>query len=325
MVVERKQPEPTHLIASAIVPDLEDPYLTRVLESRRTDVPQAELETSGWSFENRRVARLRQKIRDAGMPLKEYCGSPLYGIKTGLNEAFVVDTPTYERLVAEDRRSKEVLKPFLEGKDLKPWRYDWRGLYLIYTHHGIDIDRYPAIKRHLATYRKRLEERATSDNHKWYELQQPQLAYSARFGEPKIFYPHFCVEPEFSFDPSGFYGNDKTYCIPKQGMYLLGLLNSETLWFMIRHMAASKRGGWSELRVQYMDTLPIIDSGRSDRAKIEALAESLSNNSAAQRLSLKSELNERVAVLYGLTADERELIRRREPQAVAAALIDGEE
>ncbi len=111
--------------------------------------------------------------------------------------------------------------------------------------------------------------------------------------------------PEFSFDPSGFYGNDKTYCIPNQGMYLLGLLNSDTLWFMIRHMAASKRGGWSELRVQYMDTLPIIDATHSDRVKIAELAESLSDDSCTERLSRKSELNERVAALYGLTDDER--------------------
>ena len=83
-----------------------------------------ELEAGGWYFEDQRITRLRDKIRDAGVPLKDYCGSPLYGIKTGLNEAFVVDTPTCERLIAEDRRSKEILKPFLEGKDLKPWRYE---------------------------------------------------------------------------------------------------------------------------------------------------------------------------------------------------------
>ena len=69
----------------------------------------------------------RDKIRSAGVLLKDYCGSPLRGVVSGLNEAFVIDSITCERLVAEDRKSQEILKPFLEGRDLKPWRYDWRG------------------------------------------------------------------------------------------------------------------------------------------------------------------------------------------------------
>jgi len=33
------------------------------------------------------------KIRERGVPLAEYAGvKPLYGIKTGLNEAFLIDT-----------------------------------------------------------------------------------------------------------------------------------------------------------------------------------------------------------------------------------------
>jgi hypothetical protein len=327
MVVERMPPEPTHLIASAVVPDLEDPYLTRVLQSRRIEVPQADLEISGWSFEDQSIARLRQKIREAGVPLKEYCGSPLRGIVSGLNEAFVIDTPTHERLVREDRRSKELLKPFLEGKDLKPWRYDWRGLYLIYARHGIDIDRYPAIKRHLATYRKRLEERATSDNHEWYELQQPQFAYNSQYSEPKIFYPHFSRFPKFSMDPKGFFGNDKTYCIPKADFYLLGLLNSDVLWFQIRNVCPAMRGGlWRyELRVQYVDTLIIAEPSKTQRDAIWAISEQLSSEQCSDRLGTEAELNERVAALYGLTDEERELIRRSEPQLIGAAHVDDEE
>ncbi len=323
MVVIRKPPSPEHQVISAAVPDLDDTNLGRVLQSRRIDVPQAELEVAGWYFEDQRIARLRDKIRDGGVPLKDYCGSPLYGIKTGLNEAFVIDSLMYERFVAEDPRSKEILKPFLEGKDLKPWRYEWRGLWLIYTHHGVEIDRYRAIKAYLSTFRRRLEERATSEHHAWYELQQPQLAYSTRFAEPKIFYPHFCVVPEFCFDPKGFFGNDKTYCIPGQDRFLLGLLNSTLLWFMLRHIAASKRGGWSELRVQYVETIPIVQATGQDRERIAALAEQLSSNSCPNRLGLEAELNDRVASLYGLTAEERKLLAKRGTAGRSAPL--GEE
>ena len=211
-------------MASALVSDLEDFDLNHILQSRQVKVPQAGLQKGGWYFEDKRLTRLRDKIHDAGIPLKDYCGSPLYGIKTGLNEAFVIDSLTCERLIAQDRRSKEILRPFLEGKDIQTWHYNWRGLWLIYAYHGIDIEQYPAVLAYLKTYRPALERRATIDSHKWYELQQPQMAYSERYTGVKIIYPHFSRWPKFCLDQKGFFSNDKTYCIPGEDFYLLAVL-----------------------------------------------------------------------------------------------------
>ena len=47
------------------------------------------------------------------MPLGEYVkGKIFYGIKTGLNEAFVIDEETRRRLIREDSKSAELIKPF---------------------------------------------------------------------------------------------------------------------------------------------------------------------------------------------------------------------
>ena len=54
-----------------------------------------------------------------------------YGIKTGLNEAFVIDGATKERLITEDPKSAEIIKPWLRGRDMKKWKAEWAGLYLI--------------------------------------------------------------------------------------------------------------------------------------------------------------------------------------------------
>jgi hypothetical protein len=255
---------------------------------------------------------LREKIRAAGVPLKQYCGSPLYGIKTGLNEAFVIDTPTCERLVVEDRRSKEILKPFLEGKDLKPWRYEWRGLYLIYTHHGIDIDRYPAIKRHLATYRRRLEERATSDSHQWYELQQPQLAYTPFMSKPKIMYPDITAEPRFVFDDTGFFFGNTTYFIPNADRYLQAILNSQVAWWYLRKSVRLMRGGYLRLFTQYVETIPVPHAGNAEKSALSSISGELSSNYASDRLQLEAELNTRIAALYGLDEDEMRVVGSRE-------------
>ena len=108
------------------------------------------LHGSGWNLEQPEILALMDKIKAAGAPLGEYVkGRFYYGIKTGLNKAFVIDEATRERLIAEDPKSAELIKPWLRGKDIKRWKVDWAGLYVIFTRRGVYIKRYPAIKRYL--------------------------------------------------------------------------------------------------------------------------------------------------------------------------------
>lgn len=166
--------------------------------------PQAALGAGSWELENPALRALRDKIRKAGKPLKEVYGSPLYGIKTGRNGAFVVDNATKERLCAKDPRSTDLLKPFLEGKDLQRWRAEPRGLWLIYIpKNRIDIDDYPVIRDWLLPFKADLESRATKQL--WFELQQPQEAYAPQFARPKITYRNIAAESPFHLDTSGSY------------------------------------------------------------------------------------------------------------------------
>ncbi|MDQ5768762.1 Eco57I restriction-modification methylase domain-containing protein [Thiothrix subterranea] len=95
------------------------------------EMPQNKLSTDGWRLEDERLQALRAKLTKGKRTLKEAYGSPLYGIKTGLNEAFVIDKATRDKIVAANPQSLERMKPFLEGKDLKQWRAESRNLYLI--------------------------------------------------------------------------------------------------------------------------------------------------------------------------------------------------
>jgi hypothetical protein len=246
------------------------------------------------------------------VPLKEYCGSPLYGIKTGLNEAFVIDTETRNTLVAEDKRSAEILKPFLEGKDLKPWRAEWRGLWLIYTHHGIDIRKYPAILNHLKQFKTALERRATIDHHKWYELQQPQFAYAPAMEKPKVMYPDITVVPKFVYDDTGFYFGNTTYFIPAADRYLQGILSSRLSWWYLTSSVRQMRGGYLRLFSQYIEKFPVPHGSAADKKAIVSLVEQLSTEMCPSQPELEVELNDRVAALYGLTKEERRIVGRRE-------------
>lgn len=261
-------------------------------EKAAVSYPQAALGVGSWQLENASLRALRHKIRNGKRTLKDIYGSPLYGIKTGLNAAFVIDNTTKEQICADDPRSAELLKPFLEGKDLKRWRPETRGLWLIYVpKNRIDIDDYPAIRDWLLPFRAALEDRATKQE--WFELQQAQEAYAPHFAAPKISYPHFNAERNFSFESLGAFSNDKSYLIPSDDKALLALLNSRVHWFIVSSMSPPVRGGFHELRVQYVEKLPIPawnDNERTDLAEASERA----TNAARQRLALQTALMRRI-------------------------------
>lgn len=170
---------------------------------------------------------LRDKIKSGRKTLKEVYGSPLYGIKTGLNAAFVIDTATKDRLCIEDPKSSDLIKPFLEGKDLKRWRDEPRDLWLIFTRRGTDIDAYPAIKAHLEKMRDALEPKPKgwkpqdskdkwpgrkAGSYKWFEIQDT-VDYHEQFQRPKVLYPEFCDKPQFQLNESHYF-NNKCYFVP---------------------------------------------------------------------------------------------------------------
>jgi len=100
------------------------------------DYPQVQLGVGSWNFDSPDVEALRKKIFSKGKPLKEVVGEFYRGILTGLNEAFIIDKTTRVRLVREDSKSAEIIKPLLVGEDIKQWHYDFREHYLIAIQKG---------------------------------------------------------------------------------------------------------------------------------------------------------------------------------------------
>jgi hypothetical protein len=255
-------------------------------------MPCARLGSGSWQLENDALARLRDKIVRGRKTLGEIYGAPLYGIKTGLNDAFIIDTQTRDRLVKQDKKSAELLKPFLKGEDIKRWRVEPEGLFLINTPKGkVDIEEYPAIRDWLLPFKSDLEKRATKQE--WWELQQAQLAYQPQFATEKISYGHFADERIFTFEKEGFFSNDKSYFIPNATLDLLALLNSKVGWSFIKSISPAVRGGFHELRVQYIEKLPIPKIDPKSRIKLAKLAERCTE-AAKHRANVQSRVKNRI-------------------------------
>ena len=98
---------------------------------------------------------IKEKLEKYGTPLKDWDIEINYGIKTGGNEAFIINEAKRAELIRKDPKSAEIIRPILRGKDIKRYGYDFKGLYLIATHNGykdvprVNIDDYPAIKEWL--------------------------------------------------------------------------------------------------------------------------------------------------------------------------------
>ena len=182
---------------------------------------------------------IKAKIEKAGKPLKDWDISINYGIKTGYNDAFIIKEAKREEILAncrtaeERKRTDELIRPILRGRDIKRYSYDWAGLYLIASHNGIpdkdipriDIGHYPAVKRHLDLHWDRIERRSDQGDTP-YNLRS--CAYMEDFSKPKIVWGEISDKTKFALDANGDYYNEATtfLLIGANLSYLLCYLNS---------------------------------------------------------------------------------------------------
>ncbi len=273
-------------------------------------IAQKELSADGWRLESPAVLRLLEKLRRTGKPLGEYVDGRFYrGIVTGLNEAFVVDRTTRDRLVAEHPSSAELLKPFLRGRDVKRWLIEPPDLWLIFTRHGVDITKYPAINKYLNKYKKQLtpgtEDGRKPGSYEWYEIQD-NIAYWKEFEKPKIAYPNICKRNEFAWDDKGYYINQKAFIIPDASKYLLGILNSTVVLWLFDKLVARLQNGYYEPSAIFIKDFPIPVT--SETQPIESLVNKIlaikAKKPTADVSDLEYQIDRMVYELFGLTPEE---------------------
>ena len=280
----------------------------------------ADLPDSGWTLAAPELLDLRARIEAAGTPLRDHVkDGPYRGIVTGLNPAFVVDADTRERLIDQDPASEELIRPWLRGRDVRRWRADWRGLYVVFTRRGTDIGNYPAIERHLSRWRPDLEPRPRHGakrgrkpgGYEWFEIQD-NIAYHEAFARPKIVYPDIGTEMRALLDREGRLTGNTCYIIPGDDACLLALLNSRLLdfWFRLAMPCLDDPFDGGDMRFfgADMERAPIATPPAKTKRRLTALANRIQTakeaDPNANAAPLEREIDEIVYRLYGL--DERD-------------------
>ena len=206
------------------VKSLDFDKLKTVIASSSMRLGESALEGENWSLSSNEVLDVFHKMKSRSLSLGEYCNHKIfYGIKTGLNEAFVIDQAKRDELIKRDSRSIEIVKPFIVGDDVRKYKINFENRYLIWTYIDVPIDSYPAIFEHLKQFQPQLETRQDQGKH-WWELRA--CAYYDEFQKPKIIFPDIAKTNRFTFDKDGLFVANTAYILPLEDLYLLSVLNS---------------------------------------------------------------------------------------------------
>lgn len=305
----------------------------------------SDLSEDVWTLDRQEVMSLMKKMKQNCVPLSEYSKEQLYyGIKTGFNEAVVIDEVTKKRLIREDPQSKEVIKPWLRGRDIKKWQAEWARLHLITIASSSNKQwpwtdlpdkkaeeafarTYPAVYGHLAQFKKQMMKRDDQGEY-WWELRS--CAYYKNFERAKIIYPIIAKQMRAAYDHEGYLHNDKCFMISSADFFLMAIMNSSLMDYYFRQNFIGHgdpfAGGRLEFRGIFMEQMPVFPATSKQKAPIIKRVEKIlalqssppvqggvtegrggfagEPKQAAEIARLEREIDEETYKLYGLTEKE---------------------
>ena len=347
IIITRKATAEKQSFLYAPIKRLDFDTLIDEIKSVGSMLDERALQGDSWNLTNDAAVEIIQRIKPLSVLLGEYVNNEIYfGIKTGSVDVFVINTSTKDKLIAKDPNSEAIIKKYVVGDDIRKYRIAAKDRFVIFTWHGIDISKYPAIYDYLLPFKNDLMPKPKGwageswngrkgGSYEWYEMQDA-VEYHEIFKRPKIIYPDIAKESRFAFDNTGLYVADTIFSIPSDDLYLLGVLNSKLSWFILKTLCPSlgdpNKGGRLRLKISYIRNLPIR------RIDFENLAEKLAHdeivrlvekmlglqkerqsvrreedldrvrNLERQISQVDAEIDQRVYALYGLTEDEIKIV-----------------
>lgn len=205
---------------------------------------------------------------------------------------------------------KKIIKPYYTTEELKKYTAINKNRYwIIYTKSSIkeNIKNYPLIKEHLDIYSSII----TSDN-------KPYGLHRARdekfFKGIKIISLRKSVgEPVFIYNEGECYVSQTFFSIKTDRInikYLTGLFNSKLIAFWLRYMG-KMQGSNYQIDKEPLMNIPIKIADKNLENKIIELVEEIIELKKLNKdtQDLENQIDEMVYNLYGLTEDEKELVR----------------
>ena len=258
---------------------------------------------------------IKRKIEAVGTPLKDWDIQINYGIKTGFNDAFIINTEKRDEILSncqtedERKRTAELIRPILRGRDIKRYGYNWANLWLINTHNGIrgklervHIEDYPAIKAHLDQYWDKISKRADKGDTP-YNLRN--CAYLEDFSKPKILWKRVGSILRFCYNDNEALGLDSTcFAIGNNIEFVCCILNTPMGHYLLKD--APKTGtGDLLISVQAVEPIKLPSVTHELNIEFKRLLEMMIANCSDD---IENEISQKIFNLYGLSHEEQRYI-----------------
>lgn len=299
---------------------------------------QNSLSKESFTFSDENTSALKAKIERIGTPLKEWYGLNInYGIKTGLNEAFIITTEKRNEILAnckdeaEKERTAKLIRKMLRGRDIKRYSYEWAGLWVINTHNGyknqngekveaINIENYPSLKKHFDEFYPQLEKRADKGLTP-YNLRN--CAYLDEFEKEKIVWNPVSGEYLFSYIKEHIFFNNSLFMMTLDVFslkYILAFMNSNCYkWLITLKTNLIQTGSYAYGAKDKIERLPIpkINSKNEKLADelinlVDEILKAKEQDKNANTQELENKINSIVYKLYNLTEEEIKIIENKE-------------
>ena len=328
---ENAAPDGEEFFAATFRDKADIPRLSNVFHKHALPIHARDLSPDGWALTSLEALRLLEKLENTGMPLGKYVNEGFYrGVVTGCNDAFIISESMRQRLIAEDARSDELIKPSLRGRTIKKWGVESISEHMIAIASSTNRDwpwsdapntsiaerifteTYPAIYNHLNGYRDRL---ITRDDQGKFFWEFRSCTYYAEFEKPKIVYPNIAKSLYTCYDVEKAFVLGPAFFIPTGDLSLLAILSSQLFDWYARHKFLSLNDPWTggrlQFSAQYMMHVPIADRTAAQKAELSRLVEQiLADPQSDDVRDIEQEIDELVYQLYGLTDAEIELIKQ---------------
>jgi SAM-dependent methyltransferase len=275
------------------------------IEREGADMEIAQLTADTWQLEPKEVFSLLEKLSKLGVPLREFAGvEPLSGIKTGLNEAYLIDHTTQKTILSADPACSGLLKPYLRGQDFSRWQAASEGLWMIvmassenhdwpWSNLGAEAEAvftrtYPAIHAHLNQFRKQLEARQDQGRY-WWELRS--CAYWAEFDRPKLMYPEISWRQQWCLDSAGTLCNNTAYFLPTDDAWVLAAANAPVTWWFAWRRAVHGKDEALRFIKEFVQDLPIPRPTPEQRQAADATVRRLIEITSCQQQTQRTLLD----------------------------------
>ena len=268
-------------------------------------IARQSLSAEPWQIEPPGLLGLMAKIEARGEPLKDFIGKrPLFGVKTGFNDAYLIDSATRQSLIASDPACEAVIKPYLRGQDVKRWHPNWEGLWIILLKSSGNEswpwagksqteaeakfrDTFPSLFQRMKQFEDKL--RARSDKGVfWWELRS--CAYYGVFDHEKVMWQDIGYHSRFCLVRSGLISEATCFALDTTDRWLLAVLNSPLMWCWLWRNTIHGKDEALRLKSLYTELIPIArpeDARRSAAEKaVQQLIEITSRQQQTQRTLL---------------------------------------